>query len=152
MKRIGIFAVCFIMLCFYGCETDTRSDIISFCESYNELTPELKIMDSSLLRQDGGDYMIFVGTKDKQTLMRIGCDDSNAVRRCIITGRDKETVMLISKSCMTVMGTNMPNDFFKKLKAQSNGEESLSCRDNDFVYEYYSDETETTVLFERLTL
>ncbi len=115
MKRFLVSLILLLLLC--GCESSGKTDIIGFCNSFNEISGEIKIDESSLIKEsEKGDYIISLKKGKSEILIRIKSNSRSELTSFIVTGKKRDEVLEVGKLSSMCMGENLPEKFISNTK------------------------------------
>ncbi len=115
MKRLTVCLLILLILC--GCENSGKTDIIKFCNDFNEFSQNIKISESSLIKEsENGDYIISLKNGKSEILLRLKSNADSELTSYIVTGENADDVLEVGKISAICIGEELPGKFLKSAK------------------------------------
>ena len=96
--RKWIWLVLALPLCLCGCERETLTDLVLFCESYNRVASQPIVETQAYLRSEN-EVILYAG----ETLIRLRLNEDGAIHTAIVTGGVSRQTAEVCKNAFAVL-------------------------------------------------
>lgn len=145
-KCVPLLLALTLILC--GCERETLTDPVLFCEAFNRVSPQ-PIRECDAFLRSENEVMLFTG----ETIIRLQTNADGAIHTVVVTGPVSEETAAVAQNAFTVPAQPLSDQVPQTVRAWFAGEapDVQTAETKRFFYAVFRDgETVTAVQINRL--